>query len=496
MKKNTLNILKVFIVAILIIPCLLLFAACDSDNGLSAYEIAVKNGFVGSEVEWLASLKDEKGEDQSAIQSLYDSYKQAHPDDALSFDEWFEQLKTEIKGETGVSGDSSVSFATNKAITSISAVYTGYKTTAYYYSSAYYRTPYKTDRNYMAYYTGASILFKNDTTNKIAYFLTNYHVVYSKVPNLKIIQAPTAQSAEDIQEIEGTGDTMFPETISLFYYGINLAPTRNNMSKAISAKFIGGMQSNDIAVLAVTGNDYDKLIAAGVTTATVEDSNNVRVGDTVVAIGNPDGDGISATSGIISVDRENLKMTGIDGLTQETFSVMRIDAAINGGNSGGGLFDKNGNLIGVVNAKTVATEIEGMNYAIPINLAVNIANNIVRNSNNATLVVNPQKCLIGISMNAKTSKAVYNEETKKVDIIETVQVSDVAAGSLAYNHLQVGDIIKSFTYENKTYNVTRTFQISDFSYNFESGKTLRLTIERNNITRNIDLTLSSATAVN
>ena len=120
------------------------------------------------------------------------------------------------------------------------------------------------------------------------------------------------------------------------------------------ASIIGGDDASDLAVL--------KINAKNLTVATLGDSSKVVVGDLAVAIGNPLGQlGGTATSGIVSaLDRE---LT----IENRTLTLMQTDAAVNPGNSGGGLFNGAGELIGIVESKTSATGIEGLAFAIPIN---------------------------------------------------------------------------------------------------------------------------------
>lgn len=120
------------------------------------------------------------------------------------------------------------------------------------------------------------------------------------------------------------------------------------------ATIIGDDSKSDLAVL--------KIDASGLTPAVFADSDNLKVGQTAIAIGNPLGQlGGTVTSGIVSaLDRE----IEIDG---ETMNLLQTSAAINPGNSGGGLFDDNGNLIGIVNAKSSGSDIEGLGFAIPSN---------------------------------------------------------------------------------------------------------------------------------
>ena len=125
----------------------------------------------------------------------------------------------------------------------------------------------------------------------------------------------------------------------------------------ISAEYIGGSLTYDIAVLKITDSEiYSESIAKKAELA----DRTVFAGETAIAIGNPEADGISSTVGVVSVDSEYLTMTGADDVTEVTFRVMRIDTAVNSGNSGGGLFNDQGELIGIVNAKIMTDDIENI----------------------------------------------------------------------------------------------------------------------------------------
>ena len=130
------------------------------------------------------------------------------------------------------------------------------------------------------------------------------------------------------------------------------------------AKLIGTDSKSDIAVI--------KIDAENLTAAVVGDSSLLQVGELAVAIGNPLGElGGTVTDGIISaLDRE----ITIDGVNM---TLLQTNAAINPGNSGGGLFNGRGELIGIVNAKSSGTDIEGLGFAIPINDAMSVFDDLI-----------------------------------------------------------------------------------------------------------------------
>ena len=148
--------------------------------------------------------------------------------------------------------------------------------------------------------------------------------------------------------------------------GANKVQVTLHNGKTYPATIIGGVDENDIAVIKINAN--------GLKVAKIGDSSKVKVGDTAVAIGNPLGQlGGTATTGIISALDRNLQIEG------RTMTLMQTDAAINGGNSGGGLFDSKGELIGIVDAKSSGVGIEGLAFAIPINSVSDIIDDLIEN---------------------------------------------------------------------------------------------------------------------
>lgn len=133
-----------------------------------------------------------------------------------------------------------------------------------------------------------------------------------------------------------------------------------------NATCVGFDVEGDIAVIRIEENKKE------LSCASFANDNNVRVGDSVMAIGNPLGElGGSVTTGIVSaLDRE----IEIDGYVM---NLMQTNAAINPGNSGGGLFDMSGRLVGIVNAKSSGTGIEGLGFAIPSKYACKMYEDII-----------------------------------------------------------------------------------------------------------------------
>ncbi len=251
------------------------------------------------------------------------------------------------------------------------------------------------------YSEGSGVIYQMDKSEGDAFIITNYHVVYDASSNT---------------------ENGISNDISVYLYGSEIE------EKAIEAAYVGGSLYYDIAVLRV--EDSEILKESSACAVTVADSDKIVVGDGAIAIGNAQGLGISSTSGVVSVDSEHITMTAADGKTDVSFRVMRVDTAINSGNSGGGLYDDEGNLIGIVNAKIVYDGVENIGYAIPSNVAVSIAENIIDYcyGKDAQRV---QRALLGITVSTSDSKAVFDYTTGLITIEETVSVYEVSSGSLA-----------------------------------------------------------------
>jgi len=139
-------------------------------------------------------------------------------------------------------------------------------------------------------------------------------------------------------------------------------------SENVTAHVVGSYAASDIAVLAVP---IGELEGKGVpfTVAVLGDSDAMRMGDTVLAMGNAMGEGQTVTKGIVSALDLTITVSDPNIRDSITLNVMQTDAAVNRGNSGGPLLNHNGEVIGIVTAKLMGSQIEGMGYALPINEA-------------------------------------------------------------------------------------------------------------------------------
>ena len=295
---------------------------------------------------------------------------------------------------------------------------------------------------------GAGVIYKLDKETGDAYIITNYHVVN----NVKIKNSVPS------------------ENIKIYLFG------QEYEDYAIPATYVGGSANYDLAVLKVKGNNVLRgSCAAAVSFA---DSNNITLLDTAIAIGNPGFHGLSATVGYISVDSEYIDIAVTDYFVARDLRVMRTDAAVTHGNSGGGLFNDKGELIGIVNA--ISKEDEDVGYAIPSNVAKYIAENIIYYCD-GTSKMSVYRCLMGVTVSSASSYAVYDEETGRVMKVEDVEVAEISDTGIAAGKLQVGDIIKKMTIRGVDYKITRVYSVVDSMLNARVGDTVEVHIERGGV---------------
>lgn len=203
--------------------------------------------------------------------------------------------------------------------------------------------------------------------------------------------------------------------------------------QAYEAVVKGTDSDNDLAVIAVKLTDISEDTMSQIKIAQVGDSDSLKVGQQVVAIGNALGYGQSVTTGIVSAVNRQLE----DSESENGF--IQTDAAINPGNSGGALLNMQGELVGINSAKLASTEVEGMGYAIPISTASPIIEDLM-NRTTRTKVPESQASAIGIS-----GQTVDSTISQTYGIPQGVYVAEVNEGSAAEKAgIQVGSIITKF----------------------------------------------------
>ncbi|BET22293.1 S1C family serine protease [Solobacterium moorei] len=231
------------------------------------------------------------------------------------------------------------------------------------------------------------------------------------------------------------------------------------------AKLVGTDAKSDIAVLKVDANDL--------TPATLGDSSKISVGDTAIAIGNPLGTlGGTVTDGIISATSRELVVNN------ESMKLIQTNATINSGNSGGGLFDGNGNLIGIVQSKdsgksSSGATIEGIGFAIPVNDAMEVAEQLIKNGKVT------DRATLGVYLQTLTTQ--QGNYTPGVYVTNVIDGSGAqAAGLKAYDKIVGADGKEVSSYPD----------LSTILKTKKPGDTIDLTIDRGGNQIQVTVTLT------
>lgn len=246
--------------------------------------------------------------------------------------------------------------------------------------------------------------------------------------------------------------------------GASTIQVRTSDGTTYDAVLVGTDSKTDVAVL--------KINASGLTPVTFGDSDNLNVGETAVAIGNPLGElGGTVTNGIISAKDRSIT------LDNQQMTLLQTNAAINPGNSGGGLFNSRGELIGMVVAKSSGSDVEGLGFAIPSNLVSKIAQELIANG-----------YVTGRPAMGVTVLSIENAQTAMQYGVNSlgVYITDVESGSSAEKAgLQAGDRIISLNNQ-----VVETFaDLSVALDNYSVGDTVDIMVSRNGSTVTVSLTL-------
>lgn len=249
--------------------------------------------------------------------------------------------------------------------------------------------------------------------------------------------------------------------------------------KEYEAKLVGTDSITDIAVL--------KISAKNLTPATYGNSDQLAVGDMAVAIGNPLGElGGTVSAGIISaLDRE----LAIDG---KTMTLLQTDASINPGNSGGGLFNGDGQLIGIVVAKSSGSNVEGLGFAIPINKAADVAQQLM---DKGYVSDQPSTGMSYSESNQGNGAAQFfgnSQDSQSQSSSAAVYIQEVTGTNAKKAGFQSGDLV----YAVDGTRITSFNTLSSIVTSHKVGDKLTYTIVRGNQTKEIKLTLEEKKASN
>lgn len=297
----------------------------------------------------------------------------------------------------------------------------------------------------------------------------------SVLPSIVAIDVKTTQTSTDVfgrtyeQDASGSGSGIIVAQDSKNIYiatnnhvvadASSVSVTFNDKS-VYSATVKGTDSDSDLAVVEVPLSKLSADTLSNIKVATLGDSDKVKVGAQAIAIGNALGYGTSVTVGYISAkDRE---VSGEDN----TMKLLQTDAAINPGNSGGALVDSSGAVIGINSSKYADTSVEGMGFAIPINTAIPIINDIVK----AQTVSEDEQAYLGIKGTNVTS-----EYAQYYNLPEGIYVSSVTSGSPADKAgIKKGDVIVKY----KGKDVTTMAGLQEKMALCKAGDKVEITVKR------------------
>ena len=288
-----------------------------------------------------------------------------------------------------------------------------------------------------------------------------------------------AYSPSQEQEVQGSGSGIIigkndtELLIATNYHVVDGAETLSVGfcdSTACEAKVKGYDSEKDLAVVAVSLDDIDSDTMDAISIATIGNSDNLKVGEQVVAIGNALGYGQSVTTGIVSAKNRQLNsddtVGDYDSDSNSATNLIQTDAAINPGNSGGALLNMNGEVVGINSAKLASTAVEGIGYAIAISDVTDTLESLM---NEETRDKVDNHGVLGI-----TVRSVDSAVSEAYGVPEGVLVRDVTEGGAADEAgIEAKSIITKFA--GKV--VTTKEQLIDFLSYYEPGEDVELTLE-------------------
>lgn len=239
-------------------------------------------------------------------------------------------------------------------------------------------------------------------------------------------------------------------------------------NQVYEANIKGTDAANDLAVIAVPLANISEDTMSKISVAAIGSSDDLKVGEQVVAIGNALGYGQSVTTGIVSATDRVISTASESGeTTTEANTYIQTDAAINPGNSGGALLNMNGELVGINSAKLASTDVEGMGYAIPISRVYDIIEGLM-NQTTRTKVAEENQGTLDIKCQDVTSQM-----ADAYGVPQGIYVAEVTAGGAADQAgITTGMIITAF--DGKT--VTDTTQLKDVLSYYSAGETVDMTV--------------------
>ena len=319
-------------------------------------------------------------------------------------------------------------FASNKILPSIVGIEVSYTVTSNSIGSFF---GYSQPQNSTATATGSGIIISED-----GYIVTNNHVV------------------------DSTSSNSYYELSKATSIKIKLNSDTYGDDATYDATVVGQDSQTDLAVL--------KIEKTGLTAAEFADSDQAVVGEFVMAVGSPLGLDTTVTQGIVSAVNREVESDGTK------YTCIQTDAAINSGNSGGALINSDGKVIGINTLKLSGTGVEGIGFAIPINSATDVINQLKDHQK----VLRPYIGITGINLDEQTAKRYKLEVGVYIKSIEDFSPAEKAG-------LKAGDVIVKA--DGKS--ITTKDELNEIKNSHQIGDTITLTVNRNGSDKDITVTL-------
>lgn len=323
-----------------------------------------------------------------------------------------------------------------------------------------------------AAYSGSGVIIDIDRANGDMTVVTNCHVVYSS-------------KAYRYGISDGYSDEIY-----LWLYGSESEYKETYKNTAIPATLIAASKNYDVAVLKVTGSDVVKKSQARA--ASWSTAEEVYLGETVYAIGNANSQKMSANVGYISKDLEEIEVDLGDS-SPYSYNVLRTSAAINSGNSGGGLYNIGCEIVGLVNAKS-KSDVTGFGYALTAASTRRVVQSMLDNYAKTHAEAHAVSLFNhGIAVEVADMYSTGLNDKGYAEIYEKVQVKNAPVGTAFGGKLNSDDLLKHIKITRggsviEDIDINREHNFHDVMLSVRSGDTVEITVERNGSNKTVSVT--------
>lgn len=427
------KIFKKLILCLFIVPCMFMFSACGKD-GLSAYELWKQHNPTSTltEEEWLNTLIGEKGEPGTNGTDGDDG-----ADSISSYNVWLEAYnnnQTELDYVSWIKANFAIvideeKYAINENLLKVLEV-------------SCYTNLIDLQFNASPSSSGSGVIFDIDD-NGDAYIVTNYHVAYNS----------------------NYANKAYPY-FKLKFYG-------HDNYHYMKANFIGGSSTYDIAVLKVEASSF--ISSTNVTAVTLS-SEPLSAGTPVIAIGNSNGAGINISRGVVDIPSETVSITVANHTCDHR--VIRHDAYIINGNSGGGLFDLNGDLVGITNGGKKNDTDNQTKYAIPADVVNRIATQLIENHKADETSFKLKTIDLKLTNLTYDKFSSYNNTKGVVELVDKVKITAVDSESIFASNLLANDIYVSMSINGIKTAITRDYLITELLLDLRVNDILKIEVKR------------------